>query len=289
LGDSPGTTPSGTNGMSQYTNQAMEFQAPATHRGELSTSDSGAGPTFGVNNHRSWHPVIDSTGRSNAVRGTVAGSFRAPWGANVGAQSMYCSDCHGSDTAANTIIPNGGENGSSWGPHGSTNNFILKGEWSAITGTNARQNGFTANALCFKCHDPNNYADRNGIGGGRSTGFYNSSQGNLHAFHTDKIQRLRCTWCHVAVPHGWKNKALLVNLNDVGPEVGLAAGTQVRNNTTAAYNRAPYYLNAANKIRTFAASGNWQDTNCGSSGGPGNGRSGKDWMAGTSESCDNLP
>ena len=26
-------------------------------------------------------------------------------------------------------------------------------------------------------------------------------------------------WCHVAVPHGWKNKSLLVNLNDVGPEV----------------------------------------------------------------------
>ena len=53
-------------------------------------------------------------------------------------------------------------------------------------------------------------------------GFFNGGQGNLHAFHVDKIERLRCTWCHVAVPHGWKNKALLVNLNDVGPEVGLA-------------------------------------------------------------------
>lgn len=290
-GASPGTTPSGTNGLTQYTNQAMEFQAPAAHKGEVSTGDSGAGGAYGVNNHRSWHPVIDNTGRSNAIRGTVVGSFRAPWGASVGAQTMYCSDCHGSDTGPATIVPNGGENGSSWGPHGSSNNFILKGEWSATTGTNARDAGYTTNALCFKCHDPNNYADRNGIGSvsNRTTGFYNNSQGNLHAFHVDKVGRLRCTWCHVAVPHGWKNKALLVNLNDVGPEVGLAAGTQVRNNTTAPYNRGPYYLNAVLKVQTFARSGNWQPTNCGSKGPPGNGLNDKDWMANSSESCLNAP
>ena len=51
-------------------------------------------------------------------------------------------------------------------------------------------------------------------------GVFNSDRGNLHAFHTDKIERIRCNWCHVAVPHGWKNKALLVNLNDVGEEAG---------------------------------------------------------------------
>jgi hypothetical protein len=285
LGDSPGGTPSGTNGVTQYTNQAAEFQPPANHKGETSTSDGGASAAYGVNNHRSWHPVIDNTGRSNAIRGTNASSFRAPWGANVGTQTMYCSDCHGSDTAANTIVPNGGENGSPWGPHGSTNNFILKGEWSAATGTNAREGGFTANALCFKCHDPGTYADRKG---GAGTGF-SGAESNLHAFHVDKIERLRCTWCHVAVPHGWKNKALLVNLNDVGPEVGLAPGTQVRNNVRTPYNRGPYYLNAVLKIRTFARSGNWQASDCGSAGAPGNGQTGRDWMRDSSESCANLP
>ena len=35
LGDSPGVPPSGTNGVTQYTNQAMEFQAPAAHKGEV--------------------------------------------------------------------------------------------------------------------------------------------------------------------------------------------------------------------------------------------------------------
>jgi hypothetical protein len=178
------------------------------------------------------------------------------------------------------VVPVGGENGSPWGPHGSTNNFLLKGTWDATTGSGS------PNALCFKCHDPNTYSTRNGGGG---TGFFGGGKGNLHAFHTDKIGRIRCTWCHVAVPHGWKNKAFLVNLNDVGAEGGLPPGTQVRNNTTAAYNNAPYYLNSVLKIRTFATSGNWSESNCGSAGAPGNGQSGRDWMRDSSENCQNPP
>ena len=301
LGDSGGGTPSGTNGMTRFTNQAMEFQAPLAHKGAPTMLDSGAfagtppGQSYSVNfrsnNQRSWHPVMDSTGRTHAIRGTSTGAWRAPWNAtaDVGSQTMYCSDCHGTSTAADTVVPNGGENGSAWGPHGSTNNFILKGEWSATTGTNAREAGYTANALCFKCHTPANYADRNGIGGGATTGFSGGFRGNLHALHTDKIERLRCTWCHVAVPHGWKNKGFLVNLNDVGAEGGLPPGTQVRNNTTAPYNNAPYYLNAVLKVRTFATSGNWSEANCGSVGAPGNGQSGRNWMRDSNENCQNLP
>jgi hypothetical protein len=223
------------------------------------------------------------TDTTNAVN-----AWRSPWNASadVGTQTMYCSDCHGTSTAASTVVPTAGP----WGPHGSGNNFILKGEWSAGTGADA-SGSYTANALCFKCHNPANYANRDGIGGNtnRTTGFYNSSRGNLHAYHTDKIGRIRCTWCHVAVPHGWKNKAFLVNLNDVGPEGGLAAGTQVRLNTTAGYNNAPYYLNAMLKIRTFATSGNWSDTNCGSAGAPGNGQFGRSWMRDSTENCVNAP
>jgi hypothetical protein len=100
---------------------------------------------------------------------------------------------------------------------------------------------------------------------------------------------MRCNWCHVAVPHGWKNKAFLVNLNDVGPEAGLAAGTQVRNNTTAAYNQGPYYMNAVLKIRNFKASGNWAESDCGSAGAPGNGQFGRDWMRDSNENCNNPP
>jgi hypothetical protein len=185
---------------------------------------------------------------------------------------MYCSDCHGSNTAADTVVPAGGEDGSPWGPHGSTNNFILKGTLDQNTASN------TTNALCLKCHSPTS-----------SSGFNNSDKGNLHAYHLDKIKNLKCTWCHTAVPHGWKNKSFLVNLNDVGPEAGLPAGTQVRNKTSAGYTAGPYYLNAMLKIRTFGVSGNWSEANCGSAGAPGTGQSGRDWMRDSSENCQNPP
>jgi hypothetical protein len=60
-----------------------------------------------------------------------------------------------------------------------------------------------------------------------------------------------------------------------------------------AYNQEPYYMNAKLKVRTFATSGNWQDTNCGSNnsttpfGTNGNSTlSGKDWMK---DVCSNPP
>lgn len=275
-----GGTPSGTNNLTQYTNQAKEFQAPSTHQAEVTTTDSGASVSYSTNNHRGWHPVMDSTGRTTAIRKADASNWNAPWSNAVGTQTMYCSDCHGSNTASGTAIPTGGDNGSPWGPHGSSNNFVLKGTWDANTG-----NGDAASGLCFKCHSYTQYATR----GGGSSGFGGSKDSNLHAYHADKIGRMRCSWCHVAVPHGWKNKALLVNLNDIGPEGGLTAGTQVRNNTTAAYNNGPYYMNALLKVKNFKSSGNWTDTDCGSSGTPGNGASGRDWMRDSNENCQSPP
>jgi hypothetical protein len=280
LGSFTGGTPSNTNNLTQYTNQAKEFQAPAAHKGELTTADSGAAAAYSTNNHRGWHPVMDSTGRTPAIRNANANNWNYPWRNAVGTQTMYCTDCHGSSTAAATVIPAGGENGSPWGPHGSTNDFILKGSWASTTG-----NGDSATGLCFKCHSYTLYATR----GGGSSGFGGSKDSNLHSYHADKIGKMRCSWCHVAVPHGWKNKALLVNLNDVGAEVGQAAGTQVRNSTTAAYNQGPYYMNAILKVRNFKASGKWTDTDCGSKGAPGNGSSGRDWMRDSNENCKSPP
>jgi len=184
-------------------------------------------------------------------------------------------------SSATSVIPDGGENGNPWGPHGSGNNFLLKGLWNTATGT-----GQQATGLCFKCHDYTTYATNSG----RRTGFFLTDLGkDGHTHHADKVGRLRCNWCHVAVPHGWKNKAFLVNLNDVGPEAGLVPGTQVRNNTTAAYNNGPYYMNAVLKIRTFRTSGQWTAASCGSAGTPGNGQSGKSWMADGNENCRNAP
>ena len=281
LGDSGGNTLPGTNDVTEYTNQAIEFQAPGSHKGEVTTIDSGASSSYSTNNHRSWHPVIDNTGRTLAIRNTDSANWLPPWNGSgdVGIQTMYCSDCHGSNTGVGTSAPSGGENGNPWGPHGSLNNFILKGNWSQNTGTG------NTNDLCFKCHDYARYATDSG----GSSGFGGPGDNNLHSFHAGKIGQLRCSWCHVSVPHGWKNKAFLVNLNDVGPEAGFPAGTQVRNNTTAGYTNGPYYNNALLKIVSFATSGNWQETNCGSAGSPGNGEIGRDWMRDSSENCENPP
>ena len=288
----PGGTASGTNGLAEYTNQAKEFQAPAGHRGGGSTTDSGAfagdppGPVttvnFQANNHRSWHPVIDSTGRTAAVRGVAASNWQFPWRNAVGTQTMYCSDCHGAEvSAATSVIPDGGENGIPWGPHGSNNPFLLKGAWNSATGSGQQSTG-----LCFKCHSYSTYATRSDI----RTGFWLTDIGkDGHTHHADKLGRMRCNWCHVAVPHGWKNKAFLVNLNDVGAEAGQLPGTQVRNNTSAAYSQQPYYLNSVLKIRNFRPSGQWRASDCGSAGAPGNGQSGREWMRDSNENCTNAP
>ena len=275
VGLASGSTPFDTNDLENYTDQAMEFQAPLGDQG-----DPGG-------NHRSWHPVMAPTGRTTTVRQANANNWLPPFnnGSLIGSQTMYCSDCHGSDTADGTIIPNGGEDGAPWGPHGSNNDFILKGEWNAQTGMNQPDD------LCFKCHSYNRYATPNGMG--ILSGFGGSRDENLHAWHANEIEKdggsWRCTFCHVAVPHGWKNKAFLVNLNDVGPEAGETPGTQVRNNITTRYTNGPYYLGAVLKVINFADSGNWSENDCGSSGNPGNGETGKNWMRDSNEACNELP
>jgi len=296
-----GGTPPNTNGLTQYTNQAVEFQAPITHTGEPGgQTGSGAGSNFeGVNtfdtgnngnlhfNHRSWHPVIEATGRSAAIRNASANAWLPPWNSAVGTQTMYCSDCHGSTTAPTSVVPAGNN---PWGPHGSANDFVLKGTWDDQTGaaTDRDPSPDADNGLCFKCHDFTTYSTRDGEA--TLSGFSGSKSDNLHGFHADRVGSLHCMWCHTAVPHGWKNKALLINLNDVGAEAGLPPNTEIAIGGNAdVYNQEPYYFNAKLKVRTFAQSGNWEETNCGSAGANiagNNTTNGRDWMR---DVCSNPP
>lgn len=274
LGATGGGTPSGTNGLLQYTDQAKEFQGSET------------GEPGG--NHSSWHPVRIATGRSAAVRavGNNNGdlnntNFNDPWGkttaANIGSQTMYCTDCHGSNTtSATSVVPDGGDGvgGNVWGPHGSSNNFILKGSWDTTGAVPA------GNALCFKCHNRDGYSPavvatypRSGFSGVGSTGGAGmcgmpvAAEDNLHVGHVSTIgQQLRCSWCHTAVPHGWKNKALLVDIS----QEAACNGTGTLNVTC---NTPPYYSNAilgGNGGITFSQSGAWTAGNCG----------GRAWMNG---------
>jgi hypothetical protein len=304
-----GLTPSGTNGMTRYTNVAREYNSPSTHAGEPRSVGTSGGAAYNANNHRAWHPVMQPTGRTATDRNAGINLWLPPFRA-LGTQTMYCTDCHGSNTANGTAVPSGSQpNGPVWGPHGSSNNFILKGPWSGAR-TNGTGEGQPSH-LCFKCHDYTQYADPNntapvnsgfaldggmmGGGGGcmgggmMCMGMMMGGMNNLHIFHANQVSNFRCNLCHVAVPHGWKNKNFLVNLNDVGPEGGLAVGTQRRNGTTAGYTNGPYYNRAVLKLRSFAGSGTWSVSDCGSAGAPGNGQSGVTWMAGGSEACNNVP
>lgn len=329
---SPGTPATRTNDPrthTRYTNQAMEFQAPAGHdadgtaagtgarTGSWSCSFSGGGgggmgggggggggmgsSSFSGtcnatnNNHRGWHPVMAATGRTPAIRSIAAGStdiFLPPWDIGMGTQTMYCTDCHGSSVEGATGVPIAGENGNPWGPHGSNYDFLLKGRWNTLTGSGQAPEG-----LCFKCHNYNDYScggtESSGgggmgwshMGGGgmgmgttcpsspNDSGFSSTINNNLHVFHNQVIGKMRCNWCHAAVPHGWKNKALLVNILDIGPEVGMPVGTQA---ASIPYTRGPYYRNAMLPVVTFAPSGLWTANNCG----------GQSWMWG---SCNNPP
>ena len=145
------------------------------------------------------------------------------------------------------------ENGNPWGPHGSDNNFLLKGEWDTGSGAG------NSNTLCYKCHSSSSYGPADSSGTGWST-----DKGDGHGVHGKRIgTALRCNWCHVAVPHGWKNRNLLVNLLDVGAEAGLAAGTAVAYTKNTGYTNGPYYRKAFLRVISFPTSGNqWTTSNC---------------------------
>lgn len=141
--------------------------------------------------------------------------------------------------------------------------------------------------LCFKCHNRFAYAFDNGNFRNNSSGFSDATGENWHLLHLDRIGRVKCSWCRVAVPHGWKNKGLLVNLYDVGMEASMVPGTEVPlpvngGGVTQPYNNGPYYNGAVNKIVNFATSGQWTVADCGSA----SGQTGLQWMTG---SCNNLP
>ncbi len=332
-----GGTPPNTNGFRNYINDAMEFQAPASHKGApANTTDSGAfSPSFSGNNYRSWHPVMDVTGRTVALRGNVSPNlWRTPWNGSdsdggstivtaVGNQTMYCSDCHGSYTnVSDGVVPVGGDDGNSWGPHGSTEYFLLKGPWKT-DGVPVVAN----DTLCFRCHSYAQYADPSaspsppalpsgfgGVGKDLAYGYPISNLHQRHAYYTTQggvphattsawpasaNGTYRCTMCHTGTAHGWKNKAFLVNLNDLGLElnrvsggigggalggeialgpVTLANGANVPLGTQVppsmapvptGYSNGPYYRGALLRINAnsgFSASGNWKKTDCTTSG-----------------------
>ncbi|MDT3670016.1 MAG: cytochrome c3 family protein [Aromatoleum sp.] len=264
-----GGTPAGTMGLNRYTNVAAEFAVNATDpptsgrdQGEL-----GNGTTFEPSdtNHRSWHPVMMPTGRTPQERtnSTTVGAFsniRAPFNThdNVGYQTMHCSDCHGANAT-------GLSEPTVQGPHGSNNDFLLKGVWSNAVKPNTVDATNSDNSICGRCHNPANTAG----------GFRNGDAS--HSFSSK--QASSCTSCHIAIPHGWKNKAFLVNLACVQREGGAGYSDACTNvSGTTRVTIEPYYYRAILRIKTWSRSTAWQIGSCGSSG-----SDSENWMSSTCE------
>ncbi|MEW6772091.1 MAG: cytochrome c3 family protein [Bacillota bacterium] len=113
---------------------------------------------------------------------------------------MYCTDCHGSDST------------SVEGPHGSSQQYILKAPWNPDTsqaGATGKRGTDTSSHLCFKCHDYAFYAG-NGVSGYTSK-FSGSAGSNLHVLYKGQgyVHEQGCACCHGAVPHGSKRRGLL--------------------------------------------------------------------------------
>jgi predicted CXXCH cytochrome family protein len=157
--------------------------------------------------NRSAHPVRNS---ANAQTGSVAPQalsakqLSAPWNttANMGNQTMTCTDCHASD------VP-----GDPKGPHGSTANKLLAGPrtywpvnaagalWTLNDVANNR-NSWSSKLFCVNCHPL----------------YMNGTwANNVHSKSDHRERGAACVTCHVVVPHGSRRSRLIGYASDARP------------------------------------------------------------------------
>lgn len=175
----------------------------------------GAVPTAGYTdqsveynpNNRSAHPVRNTanlqTG-SAAPKALATNQLSTPWNtsANMGNQTMTCSDCHASDVASDPK-----------GPHGSASQYMLKGPkrywpksaagtlWSLDDVKNNR-NAWSTDMFCVNCHPLIT-----------SGNFLN----NVHGKSNHQRNTIYCITCHVVVPHGAQRSRLIGYSSEAKP------------------------------------------------------------------------
>lgn len=151
-----GTAPSG------YTDQSIEFNP----------------------NNKSFHPVYQAYNTAplhtnsyttpSANNGNIQ-TMAAPFN-TTSPKTMYCSDCHGSETDADPE-----------GPHGSTNQYII-----------VRSTSATDNTLCLKCHLSSVYSPASDPGTEMGSRFDRQTTGDGSANHGNHVvsRGKFCRDCH---------------------------------------------------------------------------------------------
>lgn len=209
-----------------------------------------------ANNHNSWHPVSAGTDAD------VLRSFRMPLASMespfnvagaIGSQTMYCADCHSPENPANAILAKGSHGGAT-----AVNGMVFA----------------SGDSLCISCHVADQYKP-SVAPSTMSSGFAcavaadclradnatpSDYPNNLHVAHALVDGAYSCSQCHVQIPHGWENKALLVNKGTKLTVPSLASG------------RSYYAADAQLSMDFIAPSGAWTRNgvgaadNCASSG-----------------------
>ncbi len=141
-------------------------------------------------NNQAYHPIVRSLTAGNSAA-LAASQLVAPWIANAGTQTMYCSDCHESDSGLA-------------GPHGSAIKWMLAGTNKAWPYKSTANNGDsdatpdyidltdTTGLFCRNCHPTP------------------TSTNSVHTkVNHQTTLKGRCLNCHIRVPHGGKIPRLI--------------------------------------------------------------------------------
>ncbi len=152
-------------------------------------------------NNPAFHPVAASNYSNNDFKWDVSPftDYSTSLLGDLSANStMGCVDCHSNENYVELGLPKG--------PHGSS---VWPNIWAPYDGNTGRRSTM-ATHICFKCHRADSYgASGCSDNHASETGYGSSSRGNLHCYHVNG-EDLRCTFCHNAVPHGWKRPHLLI-------------------------------------------------------------------------------
>jgi hypothetical protein len=163
-------------------------------------------------NNMSYHNVLGLTGGAKTSFSDGVSTYTWPWrGAFkpgwTKESGVTCTGCHTSEAV-----------GSARGPHGSSTNYMLDSNYSmdfrnATFTTTHPMTTTPANLICNKCHD---FANSGNTAHHPSVNTYNSmiAHGSV-----------KCSSCHIAIPHGWKRPRLLAYATDPAPyTAGIAGG-----------------------------------------------------------------
>ncbi|MEQ1566663.1 MAG: cytochrome c3 family protein [Myxococcota bacterium] len=133
-----------------------------------------------------FHPVA-AVGRNQSAN--LAAQL-APNGLST-STVLKCTDCHASNRTLDATLAE--DSASPTGPHGSSNDWILRGEYGrAYTSENWNPDNAE---LCLNCHAENELLSRDG-----SSNYFNDDRDNLHWYHLeDKEVTASCSSCHFNV------------------------------------------------------------------------------------------